>query len=185
MADIFNNPTAEKKVLASLLIDDTVLDQMINNIDITDFNIDRHRYMFDIIRRFYRSYYKRLERNILDTWLTKNDAANKTDILLLYGELHSLGCDKYARYYVDELKECSAKRKLYDVYKQIGNGLENDIDPNEIATAIVTLLKNPNLRKKLSDAGRNRVLNELSWKAVTERISKKFSNNHELCEKQF
>ena len=136
MSDIFNNPTAEKRVLASLLIDDMVLDQMINNIELIDFNTDRHRYMFDIIRRFYRKYYKHLERNILDTWLTKNDATNKTDILLLYGELHSLGSDKYARFYVDELKECTAKRKLYDVYKEIGSGLENDADPHEIATSI-------------------------------------------------
>ncbi|KKL24468.1 hypothetical protein LCGC14_2415000, partial [marine sediment metagenome] len=136
MSDIFNNPTAEKRVLASLLIDDTVLDQMINNIEIIDFNTDRHRYMFDIIRRFYRKYYKRLERNILDTWLTKNDTTNKTDILLLYGELHSLGCDKYTKFYVDELKDCTAKRKLYEVYKEIGAGLENDADPNEIATSI-------------------------------------------------
>jgi len=136
MSDIFNNPTAEKRVLASLLTDDIILDQMINNIDIIDFNIDRHRYMFDIIKRFYRKYYKRLERNILDAWLTKNDSINKVDILLLYGELHSLGSDKYARFYIDELKECTAKRKLYNVYKEIGNGLENDIDPNEIATSI-------------------------------------------------
>lgn len=136
MADIFNNPIAEKKVLAGLLTDDVVLDQIINNIELIDFNVDRHRYMFDIIGRFYHKYYKRLERNILDAWLTKNDTENKTDILLLYGELHSLGCDKYTRFYVDELKECSAKRKLYDVYKRIGDGLENDVDPNEIATNI-------------------------------------------------
>ena len=136
MVDIFNNPTAEKRVLASLLIDDIVLDQIINNLEFIDFNTDRHRYMFDIIGRFYRKYYKRLERNILDAWLTKNDAANKTDILLLYGELHSLGCDKYTRFYVDALKDCTAKRKLYDVYKEIGTGLENDADPTEIASSI-------------------------------------------------
>ena len=136
MTDIFNNPIAEKKVLASLLIDDIVLDQVINNLKLTDFNTDRHRYMFDIIRRFYRKYYKRLERNILDTWLTKNDPDNKTDILLLYGELHSLGCDKYAKFYIDTLKDCTAKRKLYDVYKEIGAGLENDSDPTEIASSI-------------------------------------------------
>ncbi len=132
----FNNTTAEKRVLAGLLTDSTVLDQMINNLELTDFNTDRHRYMFDIIKRFYRKYYKQLDRNILDAWLTKNDTANKTDILLLYGELHSLGCDKYIRFHVDELKDCTAKRKLYDVYKEIGIGLENDTDPNEIASSI-------------------------------------------------
>jgi len=136
VSNIFNNPTAEKKVLAGLLTDDVVLNQIINNLELIDFNNNRHCYMFDIIRRFYRKYYKRLERNILDTWLTKNDPINKTDILLLYGELHSLGNDKYTRFYVDELKDCAAKRKLYDVYKEIGAGLENDSDPTKIASSI-------------------------------------------------
>jgi len=136
VSDIFNNPPAEKKVLAGLLIDDIVLDQTINNLEFIDFNTDRHRYMFDIIKRFYRKYYKRLDRSILDSWLTKNDPTNKTDILLLYGELHSLGCDKYIKFYVDVLKDCTSKRKLYDVYKEIGVGLENDDDPNEIASSI-------------------------------------------------
>ncbi|MEA3338570.1 MAG: DnaB-like helicase C-terminal domain-containing protein [Chloroflexota bacterium] len=136
MADVFNNPTAEKRVLAGLLADDDILDQVINTIDYADFNTDRHRYMFDIISRFYHKYYKRIERNILDAWLTKNDATNKTDILLLYGELHLLGSDKYIKFYIDELKECAAKRKLYDVYKEIGNGLENDLDPNKMAVSI-------------------------------------------------
>lgn len=136
MADIFNNPTAEKRVLASLLTDDIALDQIFNHLELKDFNVDRYRYMFDIISRFYRKYYKRLERNILEAWLTKNDHTNKTDILLLYGELHSIGSDKYIQFYVDELKDCTFKRKLYDVYKEIGAGLENDVDPSKITSDI-------------------------------------------------
>ncbi len=42
----------------------------------------------------------------------------------------------YVKFYVDELKGCTAKRKLYDVYKEIGIGLENDSDPNDIASSI-------------------------------------------------
>ena len=136
MADIFNNPTAEKRVLASLLIDAIILDQMINILELEDFYNDRHRYMFDIIRRFYRGYYKILSREILARWLTKHDSVNKTDILLLFGELQSIGSDKYTKFYVDELKDYTAKRKLYKVYKEIQVGLEGDKDPKDIASSV-------------------------------------------------
>ena len=134
--NIFNNPTAEKRVLAALLIDDNVLNQQINNLGLADFNDARHQYMFEILDRFYRKYYKSLDRNILDKWLSKHDPDNKTDILLLYGELHSLGCDKYVKFYIDELKECAANRALRSVNAEIVEGLETGTDPAKIASSI-------------------------------------------------
>jgi len=136
MASLFNNPQAEKRVLASLLTDAEALDQIINTLELTDFCTDRHKYMFDIIRKFYRKYYKLLSREILASWLTKNDPTNKTDMLLLFGELQTIGSEKYIKFYVDELKENTAKNNLVEVYKEIQVGLEGDKDPKEIAASI-------------------------------------------------
>lgn len=43
-------------------------------------------------------------------------------------------------------------------------------DPEALAEAISRLIKNPDLRKQMGEAGYNRVINEFSW----EKTGKKF-----------
>jgi len=51
------------------------------------------------------------------------------------------------------------------------NGLLiNPEDPNEISQAIIKLAENPELRKKLGERGKERVLNEFNWQKQIEKI---------------
>ena len=43
-------------------------------------------------------------------------------------------------------------------------------DPEELARALITLLRNPDLRKKMGENGRKKSLKEFDWNRVTERI---------------
>ncbi len=47
------------------------------------------------------------------------------------------------------------------------------VQPNneeDYARAIITLIDNPELRKKMGDYGRQRIINELSWDKVSENL---------------
>jgi replicative DNA helicase len=137
MAEFFNAQT-EKSVLNGLLQDETSLEYGINLLNIDDFYVESHKYLFEIIVRFYHKFFKPINREILIKWLTKNDPNRKSEILLLFGEIKALPLDEYLRFYIDELTSLAAKRRLYSVYKIIQTGLEDDTDPVKIYSGITT-----------------------------------------------
>lgn len=137
MAEFYSGQL-EKRVLSGLLHNEESLDLAIHLLEEEDFHIGVHRYLFCIISRFYQKFFKPISREILSKWLTKNDSARKSEILLLFGELSALPVDDYLRYYIDELTSLTARRRLYKIYGTIQTGLEDDIDPSDIYSEIAT-----------------------------------------------
>ena len=133
MAKFFDTDI-EKKVLAGMLHDEEVLEYAAMNIEAADFDAEETAYLFDVIIRFYRKYYKSITGPILNTWLTKNDPKKKTQLMLLFTELSSKGSDEYTRYYINELTSYATKRRLYKIHDRITTGLNEDEDPDTLFT---------------------------------------------------
>ena len=132
-----HNKQIERKVLAGILQNEEVLEEIINTLTIEDFDIQEHKYLFDLISRFFRKYYKTLTHGILARYLTKNDPENKMQALTLFTELLATPLDKYLRYYVQELQELRKKRHLVSIYTRLQKGLENEEDPHELETSVM------------------------------------------------
>jgi len=141
MAEFYSVQT-EKQVLNGMLQDDMSLEFAINSLNIDDFYTEPHRYLFEIISRFYFKFFKPISREILSKWLTKHDPKRKFELLTLFGEIKAIPPDDYLRFYINELTALAAKRRLYGVYKIIQTGLEDDADPSTIYSEITSdLLK--------------------------------------------
>ena len=132
----FFDTTIERRVVAAMLHNDEALEYIVQNINTEDFENKDVEYLFDIIVRFYRKYYKRITIDILTRWLDKNNPKSKTQVLLLFTEISTLPIDTYYRYYVTELKTFTAKRKLYTIHERITTGLNEDEDPDKLFTDV-------------------------------------------------
>ncbi len=175
MAEFFNIQT-EKRVLNGILQDDQSLEFAMNSLNIDDFYVESHRYLFEIILRFYQKFFKPISREILMKWLIKNDPKRKSDVLMLFGEIKAISPDEYLRFYINELTSLAARRRLYSVYKVIQTGLEDDTDPSEIYSEITTDLLKGNtttniLRKWIFEDPEERIKKYLDRKEHPEKYS--------------
>ena len=128
----FVDARLEKQVLSAMIHDPDALDYGSKNLLLEDFDDASSSYIFDIMIRFYNKYYQPLSTDIMNKWLTKNDAKRKSAIMLLFSEIVAIAPDKYSRYYMNELKTYTLKRKLYDVHDTITEGLNNNDDPKAL-----------------------------------------------------
>jgi len=122
----------EKKVLTGMLQDMDALEYGISKLSVNDFEEVNISYLFDIVSRFYAKYYKCITREILTNWLDKNDPKSKTTLLLLFTEIIALPFDTYYKYYINELKTYTLRRKLYTIHDRITKGLNTDEDPDTL-----------------------------------------------------
>jgi len=126
----------EKKVINAMLHNEEALDYANTHITSIDFESNDTSKLFEICIKFYQKYYKPISREILNTWLQKNDKKYKTTIMLLFAEIEALPIDSYYRYYINELKSFTAKRQLYKIHDTLTTGLNDDINPEELYTNI-------------------------------------------------
>lgn len=150
MAEFFN-PQIEKQVINGMLQSEQTLEFATNSLNSDSFYVDDHKYLFEIISRFYAKFLKPINREILAKWLIRHDPKRKTEILLLFGTIKALQSDEYLRFYINELNDLAARRKLYNVYKIIQAGLEEDTAPTTIYSEITNnILQNNTLGNNIS-----------------------------------
>jgi len=173
MVEFFDSKV-EKSILANILSDSTLLEQVLEVLSSDDFYVENHRLLYDIISKFYSKYYKLLSRDILVKWLDRHKPEYKLNILTLFTELQATGNDGYTKYHIIELQSLTTKRKLYSIFVEIKEGLKEDIDPEKLYTNLT--------REILTKNSLNAVDNTSVFDKIDDRI-KEYLDKKEHPEK--
>ena len=139
--EIISNPTAERSVISILLKDiDSITECSANNLYYEDFAIKANQTLYSVICYLIEEGTKRFDSNIIYSTIQDKDVLEELDSFggrdYIDSLIQSRTLVENLGHYIRQIKDCSAKRKMYYLGKEIQENVEEIKDTTEMLNEI-------------------------------------------------
>lgn len=139
--EIISNPTAERSVISILLKDiDSVTECSANNLFYEDFAIGVNQTLYSVICFLIEEGTKRFDSNIIYSTIQDKKVLEELDSFggrdYIDSLIQSRTLVENLSHYIKQIKDCSAKRKMYYLGKDIQEQVEDIADTTEMLNEI-------------------------------------------------